>query len=169
MIWVTLYVFEETLFDTWAIRIIFLMFTWWLGLQRLVIELWFVIFQNCSKPNTFLTRETTFWQHLNENFVPNLNFNEKVTFQMVKGTRVHNVKIWKFTLSKKKKYQTNYLVISIVKPLLLSRNFWQKSVRVNFRNFHIVTLYHSVEIAEILSHTFFAKISWKQWFYWRNY
>ena len=95
------YFFEETLFDTWAITIIFLMFTWWLGLQRLVIELWFVIFQNCSKPNTFLTRETTFWQHLNENFVPNLNFNEKVTFQMVKGTRVHNVKIWKFTLSKK--------------------------------------------------------------------
>ena len=24
---------------------------------------------------------------------------------------------------------------------------------------------HSVENADILSHTFFAKISWKQWFY----
>ena len=69
------YFFEETLFDTWAITIIFLMFTWWLGLQRLVIELWFVIFQNCSKPNTLLTRETTSWQNFNENFVvPNLNF-----------------------------------------------------------------------------------------------
>ena len=29
--------------------------------------------------------------------------------------------------------------------------------------------YHSVEIKEILSHTFFAKISWNQWFYLRNH
>ena len=48
-----------------------------------------------------------------------------------------------------------------VKPLL-SRNFCQKCVRENYRNFH--TVMHSVESAEILSHTFFAKISRKQWF-----
>ena len=42
-------------------------------------------------------------------------------------------------LSLKKNFvkSTTYLVISLVKPLL-SRNFCQKCVRVNFRNFHTV-------------------------------
>ena len=42
-------------------------------------------------------------------------------------------------LSPKKKIfrEINCLVISLVKPLL-SRNFRQKSVTVNFRNFHTV-------------------------------
>ena len=44
----------------------------------------------------------------------------------------------KFTLiSPKKIRQINYLVILLIKPLL-SRNFGQKRVRVNFRNFHTV-------------------------------
>ena len=48
---------------------------------------------------------------------------------------------------------TIYLVISLVKPLL-SRNFCQKCVRVNFRIFH-----STLEIPEIHSHAFLAKIS----------
>ena len=43
-----------------------------------------------------------------------------------------------FSLTEKKIRQINYLVISLVKPLL-SRNFCQKCVRENFRNFHILT------------------------------
>ena len=44
----------------------------------------------------------------------------------------------KFTLTEKNFVKsTTYLVISLVKPLV-SRNFCQKLVRVNFRNFHTV-------------------------------
>ena len=43
----------------------------------------------------------------------------------------------KFTLILKRFRQIIYLVISLVKPLF-SRNFFQKSMRVNFRNFHTV-------------------------------
>ena len=53
----------------------------------------------------------------------------------------------KFSLTEKKIRQINFLVISLVK-LLLSRNFCQKSVRENFRNFHTVRLRFV-----ILSHT----------------
>ena len=48
--------------------------------------------------------------------------------------------VWKndkFSLTEKNFRETNSLVISLVK-LLLSRNFVQKSVRENFRNFHTV-------------------------------
>jgi len=48
----------------------------------------------------------------------------------------HSVEKWKFTLTKKIFRQINSLACSLVK--LFSRNFWQKSVRVNFRNFHTV-------------------------------
>ena len=63
-------------------------------------------------------------------------------------------KLRKFNLTQKIFRQNTYLVISLVK-LLLSRNFCQKCVRVNFWN------YHTVEITEIHSHAFLAKISWK--------
>ena len=43
-------------------------------------------------------------------------------------------KLQKFILTKKFR-QINFLVISLV-IMLFSRNFWQKWVRVNFRNFH---------------------------------
>ena len=46
-------------------------------------------------------------------------------------------KIQKFTLTKKIFRQINSLVIYLVKSLL-SRNFCQKCVRENFRNFHSV-------------------------------
>ena len=61
--------------------------------------------------------------------------------------------IWKNekTLNGKIIRQINSLVIYLVKPLL-SRNFCQKMVRVNFRNFHSVSMPHSVEKREILSH-----------------
>ena len=51
--------------------------------------------------------------------------------------RVRNT-VWKnenFSLTKEKFRQINSLVIYLVKPLL-SRNFCQKYVRENFRNFH---------------------------------
>ena len=51
----------------------------------------------------------------------------------------------------KKCRQINYLVISLVKPLL-SRNFCKKSVRENFCNFHTVSVCKL--ITEILSHFF---------------
>ena len=46
-------------------------------------------------------------------------------------------KLRKFTLTEKIFRQITYLVISLVK-LLLSQHFCQKSVRVDFRNFHTV-------------------------------
>ena len=49
--------------------------------------------------------------------------------------------------------QITYLVLSFVKTLLW-RKFFQKSVRVNFRNFHtVVWLHHTVEITEFYSHS----------------
>ena len=48
--------------------------------------------------------------------------------------------VWKyekFALTENFFRQINYLVISLVKPLL-SRNFCQKCVRVNFRNYPTV-------------------------------
>ena len=63
-------------------------------------------------------------------------------------------KLRKFTLTEKIFRQITYLVMSLVK-MLLSRNFCQKRVRVNFRNFHTaVHSVHSVEITEIYSQTF---------------
>ena len=52
--------------------------------------------------------------------------------------------VWKnekFSLTKEKFRQINSLVIYLVKPLL-SRNFCQKYVRENFRNFHTVIWKH---------------------------
>ena len=49
--------------------------------------------------------------------------------------------------------QNNYLVISLVKPLL-SRNFCEKSVREFLQFPHC-----GVDITGILSHTFLAKLS----------
>ena len=69
--------------------------------------------------------------------------------------------VWKnekFGLTEKIFRQIDSFVISLVKPLL-SRDFRQKSVRVNFRNFHIV---HSVEKWKIYSH--WKKISSNQLF-----
>ena len=71
-----------------------------------------------------------------------------------------------FLLSPKKYFVKS--VISLLKTLL-SRKFCQKSLGV-FRNFHTYIVHsNSAEIAEIFSHTFFTKISWKQWFYYGNY
>ena len=49
----------------------------------------------------------------------------------------------KFTITEKKFRQINYLVISLVKPLL-SRNFCQKYVRVIFRNFYTAVLKYMI-------------------------
>ena len=68
-------------------------------------------------------------------------------------------------LSLKKIRQINYLVISLVKPLL-SRDFCEKSVRENFCNFHTVTV--ALHNVEVYSHTFMAKIFVKStvgWFH----
>ena len=66
--------------------------------------------------------------------------------------------VWKnkkFFLTKKIFRQINSLVTYLVKPSL-SRNFCQKCVRENSRNFHTVAK-HNVEITEIYSHTFRQK------------
>ena len=62
--------------------------------------------------------------------------------------------------------QINSLVAYLVKPLI-SRNFCRKRMRENSLNFSTVThsMHNCVEIAEILSHTFFATILLKQWIY----
>ena len=54
-----------------------------------------------------------------------------------------NFTVWKnekFSLTEKIFRQINSLVTCLVKPLH-SRNFWQKCVRENLRNFHTVSLY----------------------------
>ena len=63
----------------------------------------------------------------------------------------------KFTLTEIFFRQINSLVICLVNALL-SRNFCQKSVRVNFRNFHTVC---TVEITDLYCHDFFRKNSVK--------
>ena len=57
---------------------------------------------------------------------------------------IHTITVWKnekFTVTHKKFRQINSLVFSLVKTLL-SRNFCQRSVTVNFRNFHTVAVTH---------------------------
>ena len=64
----------------------------------------------------------------------------------------HHHTVWKsenFSLTEKIFRQINSLVIYLLKPLL-SRNFYQKCVRGNSRNFHTV------------SHEILSKIPWKQ-------
>ena len=60
-------------------------------------------------------------------------------------------KYMKFSLTEIFFREISSLVTSLVKTLL-SRNFCQKSVRVNFRNFH--TVYMCVESTEIYSYTY---------------
>ena len=59
------------------------------------------------------------------------------------GSEFFHTVVWKnekFSLTEKTFRQINYLVISLVKPLL-SRNFCEKSVRENFCNFHTVSVF----------------------------
>ena len=87
------------------------------------------------------------------------NWMPKSISRKISGTKkiwifhTHSVTLWKnekFTLTKIFFRQINSLVIYLVNALV-SRNFCQKSVRVNFRNFHSV----------LSSTIFLAKISWK--------
>ena len=61
-------------------------------------------------------------------------------FSTLCSTSTHSVEKWKKFSHWKKFRQINYLAIALVKPLL-SLNFCQKCVRMNFRNFHSVTLW----------------------------
>ena len=73
-------------------------------------------------------------------------------------------KLQKFNLTKKEIRQINYLVIFLVK-LLLSRNFCQKRVRVNFRNLHTQLAYFTklfqVRVNCSIFHTRYTTISRK--------
>ena len=62
-----------------------------------------------------------------------------------------------FSLIKKEFRQINFLVIYLVKPLL-SRNFCQKSVRENLRNFHTVVILQKFRQINILQKKF--TINW---------
>ena len=55
----------------------------------------------------------------------------------------HSVEKWEIHSHWKNFRQINYLVTLLVKPFL-SRNFCQKTVRVNFRNFHTVYVEETV-------------------------
>ena len=74
-------------------------------------------------------------------------------YEKISAQYVHTQcgKTWNSLSLKKKIRQINYLVISLVKPLL-SRNFCQKSVRENFRNFHTLPLLLWIQ-----------NISWNRW------
>ena len=72
----------------------------------------------------------------------------------------HSVEKWKIYCHPKKFRQINSLVFTLVKTLL-SRNFCQKSVTVNFRNFHTVripTVVISEQVRLILCWICVAKI-----------
>ena len=73
-------------------------------------------------------------------------FTEKIVIyqKLSKVSYIHtySVTVWKnkkFSLNEKIFREISYLVTSLVKPLF-SRNFCQKSVRENFRNFHTVSV-----------------------------
>ena len=55
------------------------------------------------------------------------------------SSNCHSVEKWKIYSHRNFFRQINYKVISLVKPLLW-QNFCQKCVRVNFRNFHTVSV-----------------------------
>ena len=68
------------------------------------------------------------------------NFCEKIVLEQSRAKYDCQFTVWKnekFTLTQNFFRQINYLVILLVKSLF-SRNFCQKRVRVNFRNFHTV-------------------------------
>ena len=72
----------------------------------------------------------------------------------------------KFTFTEKLSHQMSYKVSFVIKTLF-SRNFCQKSVKVNFPNFHTV---HSASVTALhlpnfILLTVFRKISWKQLFH----
>ena len=67
-------------------------------------------------------------------------------------------KLQKYTLIEKKFRQINYLVISVMKKIL-SRNFCQKRVRVNFCTFHTVPqIISSVKNQHLPFHEKFVKV-----------
>ena len=71
-----------------------------------------------------------------QNFTINWFDGKKFTWQWISRFSTHTLwKLRNFTLTEKKIRQITYLVISLVK-LLISRNFCQKCVIVNSRNFH---------------------------------
>ena len=79
---------------------------------------------------------------------------------------IKRIKNEKFTLNAQPKFffrQINSLVIYLVN-VLLSRNFWHKSARVNFGNFHTLFLMHfySLEDVKILHMELFI------WFHGKN-
>ena len=81
---------------------------------------------------------TLFWQKFRESnvFTKEIARVNLTKYFLVRHC-VHST-VWKnekFTLTQNFSRQINYLVILLVKPLL-SRNFCQKRVSFNFRNFH---------------------------------
>ena len=62
---------------------------------------------------------------------------EENTYIGFRNFQFSHCTVWKNSLTEIFFRQINYLVISLVKPLL-SRNFCRKCMRVNFRNFHTV-------------------------------
>ena len=90
-----------------------------------------------------------FWQNIREsNFLLKNFWWRKISC----FSTLHTVKIAEIYSNRKKYRQINYVEISLAK-MLFSRNFCQKSVKVNFRNFHT---------ALCTMHTSVALFSWNQ-------
>ena len=80
----------------------------------------------------FFGEKVTITEYLRQNGVA-------VKFRNFNASSYCTPKNDKFTLTEKFFRQINYLIFSLVKPLL-SRFFCQKSVRVNFRTYSVSTL-----------------------------
>ena len=93
---------------------------------------------------------------------------------MIEKSKSLDITVWKiekFSLTEKIFHEISSLVTSLVKPLL-SRNFWQKSVRENFNNFNTVDITVWLKIFTEFKfrennwfcRNFFLGKNWPSWF-----
>ena len=94
-----------------------------------------------EKPKIYAQQRNISSNQLFSNFSrKRVDFTKFSTISEINECYFYRTTVWKndkFSLTKEKFRQINSLVIYLVKPLL-SRDFRQKCVRVNFRNFHSV-------------------------------
>ena len=79
--------------------------------------------------------------------------------------------IWRIILWVIKKLSLQLQMQILLIPTIIQRHHKYKieSPKVDLTNFCIKSSQCSVEVMEIYSYAFLAKISWKQRFYWRSY
>ena len=97
------------------------------------------------------TRSWFLWKKINI-FRQIIDFTKKVSIELISRknferdcvTHVHTVYVEIAENSYRKNMSSNHLSSNFLVKLLLSRNFCQKSVRVNLRNFHTVQKCHTI-------------------------